>query len=72
MLPHVLLCGMVAGTGLPFRLSRLETIASGWLAGFRLWTVDPGRRFPYIRALYFPCFAAARVAVRLKVRPNGQ
>jgi small subunit ribosomal protein S20 len=46
----------------------LETIASIRPSGIRLWTVDPGRRFPYIRALCFPCFAAARAAVRLKVR----
>jgi hypothetical protein len=43
---------------------REETIASPASQESSLWTVDPGQRFPYIRALYFPCFA---VAARLSV-----
>lgn len=39
---------------------RRETIASASPQDSGLWTVDPGRRFPYIRALDFNCFAAAR------------
>jgi hypothetical protein len=39
---------------------REETIASDGRQDSCLWTVDPGQRFPYIRALDFNCFAAAR------------
>ncbi len=37
-----------------------ESFASSGPSDSCLWTVDPGRRFPYIRALDFNCFAAAR------------
>jgi hypothetical protein len=39
---------------------REETIAANGRRDSCLWTVDPVPRFPYIRALDFNCFAAAR------------